>query len=515
MKIQELILNNFGKFADQSFRTGDGINILYGENESGKSTLHTFIKGMLFGMERGRGRASVYDTFSTYEPWKNPGHYSGSLKFESGGKTFRIDRNFDKYTKKAELVCEDDGELLSVEDGDLEMILGGLNAGNYENTVSVGQLKIETGKSLAAEFKNYATNYYATGNSEFNLEKTLRNLDEKQKTLERKIKDSLIAKQAARERMEQEASYVWRDVHRLEEEYNRIAEEIRHRQEAAGQEETESRRVIDELRPEKWRIHPVEILVFIGIVVLAFILIAKPWNYLVSIILFLTCGLYVWNRMKVGKKQEKTPPEIILEEITPEEEKIPMEKLLWEQAHVGEELREKKTQYGNLREQLDDLDEVSEDYREYDKRRLALRLAADKLNELSGELQDQLEDRLTGKASEILTCITAGKYTRLLIGEGLHMSVMKEGRRIPMEQLSRGTVEQIYFALRMAASHVLHEEEYPVILDDTFVHYDDVRLGNTLRWLSENRKQVLIFTCQKREAGLLEKMGIAFRGINV
>ena len=95
------------------------------------------------------------------------------------------------------------------------------------------------------------------------------------------------------------------------------------------------------------------------------------------------------------------------------------------------------------------------------------------------------------------------------------MSVMKEGRRIPMEQLSRGTVEQIYFALRMAASHVLHEEEYPVILDDTFVHYDDVRLGNTLRWLSENRKQVLIFTCQKREARLLEKMGIAFRGINV
>ena len=99
MKIQELEVKNFGKFTDRRIQMEDGINILYGENESGKSTLHTFIKGMLYGMERGRGRASVYDTFSIYEPWENPNYYSGALKFESGGKTFRIERNFDKYTK--------------------------------------------------------------------------------------------------------------------------------------------------------------------------------------------------------------------------------------------------------------------------------------------------------------------------------------------------------------------------------------------------------------------------------
>ena len=106
MKIRELRLQHFGKFTDRSIQIGDGINILYGENESGKSTLHTFIKGMFFGMERGRGRASVYDTFSVYEPWENPNYYAGSLRFESGGKMFRIDRNFDRYTKKAELICE-------------------------------------------------------------------------------------------------------------------------------------------------------------------------------------------------------------------------------------------------------------------------------------------------------------------------------------------------------------------------------------------------------------------------
>ena len=47
MKIQELEVKNFGKFTDRRIQMEDGINILYGENESGKSTLHTFIKGML------------------------------------------------------------------------------------------------------------------------------------------------------------------------------------------------------------------------------------------------------------------------------------------------------------------------------------------------------------------------------------------------------------------------------------------------------------------------------------
>ena len=77
MKITELILKNFGKFTNKQILLTDGINIIYGENESGKTTLHTFLKGMLFGMERKRGRAAATDTFRTYEPWENPNFYAG------------------------------------------------------------------------------------------------------------------------------------------------------------------------------------------------------------------------------------------------------------------------------------------------------------------------------------------------------------------------------------------------------------------------------------------------------
>ena len=56
----------------------------------------------------------------------------------------------------------------------------------------------------------------------------------------------------------------------------------------------------------------------------------RPWNYLVAIILVLLSSIYVWNRMKISKKVEKTEPEKILEEITPQEEKIPTDRLKWE-----------------------------------------------------------------------------------------------------------------------------------------------------------------------------------------
>ena len=81
MRIQELIIKNFGKFLDKTISLRDGVNLIYGENESGKTTLHTFIGSMLYGMERGRGRAAATDTFSRYEPWENPNYYAGAVRF--------------------------------------------------------------------------------------------------------------------------------------------------------------------------------------------------------------------------------------------------------------------------------------------------------------------------------------------------------------------------------------------------------------------------------------------------
>ena len=151
------------------------------------------------------------------------------MKFKSGEKHFRIERNFDKYSKKAELICEEDGEVLSVEDGDLQMLLGEMDAERYDNTVSMSQRNAQMGESIVAELKNYATNYYTSGNGEIDLAGALEQLRGRKKILENEIRMEMAQKQQKREKLEQEVSFVWRDVHHLEEELERVEEELAYR----------------------------------------------------------------------------------------------------------------------------------------------------------------------------------------------------------------------------------------------------------------------------------------------
>ena len=126
MRIKGLTIKNFGKIHDKEIKLSPGINVLYGENESGKTTVHTFIKSMLYGITRMRGRAAKNDNYAKYEPWENSAVYGGTLWFEIDGRTYRLSRNFHKENPSSEFLCEDSGELLDVEKGDLEVVLDGV-----------------------------------------------------------------------------------------------------------------------------------------------------------------------------------------------------------------------------------------------------------------------------------------------------------------------------------------------------------------------------------------------------
>ena len=128
---------------------------------------------MLYGIQRQRGRAARKDAYTLYLPWDNPAVYGGTLWFESGGKNFRIRRNFYKENQSEEFLCEDDRELLDIEAGDLEAVLGGVSETVYENTVSVAQLKSSTGTELLREVQHYICIYQGAGASSGELESTL------------------------------------------------------------------------------------------------------------------------------------------------------------------------------------------------------------------------------------------------------------------------------------------------------------------------------------------------------
>ena len=62
IRITRLELIKFGKFVDYSIDISDGMNVIYGDNEAGKSTIQLFIKFMLFGIpSRGGKREKIKD----------------------------------------------------------------------------------------------------------------------------------------------------------------------------------------------------------------------------------------------------------------------------------------------------------------------------------------------------------------------------------------------------------------------------------------------------------------------
>lgn len=505
MKIREINIKNFGKLSDKRIRFDDGINIIYGENESGKSTIHTFIKSMLFGMERGRGRAANNDTFIQYEPWENSNYYAGTLKIESGEKEFCIHRNFDKYSKTTKVFCQDDGEELSVEDGDLDVLLDDMTEAVYDNTVSIGQLKAAPAQSLSVALKNYATNCYTSGGGDLDQAAAIEFLKKRKKEIQKEIDAELQLKREKRDRIEMESSYVWRDMHKLQEELEEIEQEIETKK--IKEEEKE-----DEPQVTRKKIRLIVVVLFILGLIFSLKILVRPWNYLLAIIIVLGLGNYIWSRLKVGKKQIKTESEKLLEEISGEAETL--EKLLWEKEHIQADLKEKQTQYDNLQEQLEELEFISDAFYQLERKRMAVNVAEERITILAKKMQSELKGVLNEKASKILSQITNQKYKYINIEETLKMSVMDGDRITDVERLSRGTLEQIYFAIRMAAAELLQKEEQPVVLDDTFVYYDDERLKNTLKWLADNKMQVFIFTCQKREMQALNSLGIKYNIID-
>ena len=80
MIIREANIGKFGKLENQKYQFAPQINVIYGANESGKSTLMQFLKAMLFGLEKTRVRKTL-DTYNRYEPWDTPAYFYGSMIF--------------------------------------------------------------------------------------------------------------------------------------------------------------------------------------------------------------------------------------------------------------------------------------------------------------------------------------------------------------------------------------------------------------------------------------------------
>ena len=99
MKINKIKINSFGKLRNKEIEFKNGINILYGENESGKSTIMNFIKNTLYGISKNKKGKEISD-YDKYKPWGKE-EFSGKLEYTlDNNEKYEIYRDFNKKNPK-------------------------------------------------------------------------------------------------------------------------------------------------------------------------------------------------------------------------------------------------------------------------------------------------------------------------------------------------------------------------------------------------------------------------------
>ena len=566
MRILDLHIDGFGKFHDLSVSFDKDLNVVYGKNEAGKSTLHTFIRCMLFGLERGRGRAARADLYSKYEPWQNKAVYGGRMRVEKDGVIYRLERNFQKDQKAFVIVNETAGKEIEPTKGFMDFLLGGLTETAYNNTISIGQLKCVTEGGMVTELRNYIANMNTTGNLSLNITKATSYLKNRRKEFERQLtpeaartytallteikniekeisapeyenqlqtyqdlrsqgKNQLSEKQAERETLLQKIA---KGRQALDGAQFTDEASIHAYQENARNTYAHYKEVADAASRRGRSVLPVIMLVLavfcaLGAGALGFLssqtfdpvvfgtgaLISVSTgvaHYTVGLIcalsaaavFFFAVGLIFFMKNH-SLKQELSMTEKLLQEIFSRhlgdssisgeamtafesrmEEFVRLSQVLerseqsvQEQASEINALQAKETDCDDaisrqqkaqweLEKRLDHLahckdqtESLKQVLAENDRIReeiTAIDLALETMTKLSATIRDSFGLYLNKTASELISGITGGIYDSMSVDESLNVFMNTRTRLVPVEQVSSGTMDQIYLALRLAAA---------------------------------------------------------------
>lgn len=213
MEIIQLHLKHFGRFTDYRLDMHAGINIISGGNETGKSTLHAFIRAMLYGITRNRSRS--LDEYQLREPWENPSWFAGSMKLLYEGKIYRIDRNFSRREESVEVVCETDGTKAEDPHAAIRYFTGGLSEEDFDNTIYIRQAQVPAGGRLGERLRNCMVNMEHTADTSLDVSAAQDDLKKKKKGLEKEKREALEEIESRIREMTQESEYVNRDMERL------------------------------------------------------------------------------------------------------------------------------------------------------------------------------------------------------------------------------------------------------------------------------------------------------------
>ena len=611
MRLLELHIDGFGKFHDRTISFNDGINIIYGKNEAGKSTLHTFIRGMLFGIERGRGRAAKNDLYTKYEPWENSGTYEGWLRLEKDGTIYRIERRFRKENKSLKIINETKGLEEEATPAFVSSLLDGLTETMYNNTISIGQLKSATEDGMVTELKNYIANMNTTGNISLNITKATAFLRNQKRSLEAGLIPeasreftsllaeirSVEAEIAGPEYENQLAAYqnmrtqVKGLIDNTQTQKKDLDEKLANGKKVLSDNGFTDRASVDAMSSDAERLYSeyntlngecnkksrkvlsglTAVLGIAGLGAAAALGYFNLTAYLpvcgaaaAAAVIFFIISLFIRQKDKEYQRLfDNTSSELgallarhlgdsavsedamnafrarmgefskLCDMVAQSEAEIrkfleDLSNLQTKQAGCSEMIEKQQRTLWALEKKLEHLSNcknkamalkrtLAENDRIHDEI-VAIDLAHETMADLSSSIRDSFGLYLNKEASQYITGITGGIYDSMSIDENLNVFLNTKAKLVPLENVSSGTMDQVYLALRLAAAKLLQGSGsgFPLIFDDSFTQYDDERLKTALEWLaSAYGGQIIIFTCHRREAQMLRARQVEFQLIEM
>ncbi len=140
----------------------------------------------------------------------------------------------------------------------------------------------------------------------------------------------------------------------------------------------------------------------------------------------------------------------------------------------------------NIPELEDELEALEEEERRLLEEAEALGFAIRALRRAGASFSTGARGALQDKATGLLKEITEVDGRRVGVGEDYRLGVIREGSAVSPEQLSQGTRDQLYIAMRLAAASVLEDgRKVPIFMDDSFGTTDSGRLARIRRMLEK------------------------------
>lgn len=571
MIIRQLILKSFGKFQDTTIDLKDGVNVIYGENEAGKTTLHRFIEAMFYGFYKPNIKnKKLNDEYDKFFPWTNSKEFSGAMILEDE-KEIRIERSFMKNADDLVIYDNRTGEnitesypydaVLRMHQPSLKHL--GFPITTYQNTVSISQMKSRTSKELVHEIKDSMINLKETGTLELSVKNILKILADKRTAIgtERskksnygrakdrilELEDEKTEAMGASKELEsllfEEINFL-REIKKVEEEKQGIEAEISRR---TKQEARENALKIESLKNEieelnrfysqshKERKGRRRFLAFCMVGITLFLLGWKimkplliPWSLIFltalgSLITFFIMKKKDEDKLKVKIEEEKAflqKTDEDLRDRSYRELELELEHQLEnknqsliqfhsKRSAVKTEIENKRRAASRLVEIEEELEAKNRELKEMEFNLKTFDVVEEALLAVSKDIQDDYAPRLIDEVSKIIQQTTQNKYKEVKVSPSLGISVVDQSldKLVHAEDLSAGTVDLMYFALRLGLSEITSmNKKLPIILDDSFVQYDEKRCFKIFEFLLKLDRQILLFTCHKREVELLEKL---------